>query len=65
MSNERKIQTRTVVTLQVEVCDVQPYDDSFTAGTIHARATEQALNTIACLNRPELRVVGKPQGITP
>lgn len=61
MSNERKIQTRTIVTLQLEVHDAQPYDDTWTAGSIHRRATESAMNTIASLNRPDLRVVGDPQ----
>ena len=48
MSNERKIQTRTVVTVSIEVHDMQPYDDTWTAGSIHRRATESAMNTIAC-----------------
>lgn len=61
MTTERKIQTRTVVTLQVEVHDAQPYDDSYTTGQIYDRAVADAMRTIACLNRSELRVVGSPK----
>ena len=40
MSNERKIQTRTVVTVSIRSARMQPYDDTWTAGSIHRRATK-------------------------
>jgi hypothetical protein len=61
MSNERKIQTRTVVTVSIEVHTCSRTMTHGPRGSIHRRATESAMNTIACLNRPDLRVVGDPQ----
>jgi hypothetical protein len=53
--------TRTIITLQLEVHDSQPYDNSWTAEAIRERATKHALDQIACLNRSDLRVVGQPK----
>lgn len=57
----KKAQTRTVAVVQLEVTDNQPYGEEWTAADILKRAREGALNTIRCLNRADLRVVGTPK----
>lgn len=56
-----KLSVRTVVTVDLEVHDTQPWSGDTKAEHIHERAKEAALHTIACLNRAELRVVGNPR----
>jgi hypothetical protein len=54
-------QTRTVAVVQLEITDSQSYGAEWTAGDIMKRAREGALNTILCLNRADLRIVGTPK----
>jgi hypothetical protein len=54
-------QTRTVAVVQLEITDSQSYGAEWTAGDIMKRAREGALNTIRCLNRADLRIVGTPK----
>lgn len=53
--------TRTIITLQLEVHDAQPYENDWTAEAIRERAAKHALDQIACLNRSDLRIVGQPK----
>lgn len=57
----KEAQTKTIAVVQLEITDSQPYGAEWTAGDIMKRAREGALNTILCLNRTDLRVVGTPK----